>query len=130
MSERSITQSILAVHFSFSVVYSFNDIDDKLIIINSLIATVVLLNSDLTCSWRAFNTDRKSEPAVGFIDGDLIESFLDLSRDTMQEVAHGLQVITSLYTCSESALRPVHVHRGQCMCTEASACAPSQVHMY
>ena len=29
---------------------------------------------------------------TGFIDGDLIESFLDLGRDKMQEVVHGLQV--------------------------------------
>jgi hypothetical protein len=29
---------------------------------------------------------------TGFIDGDLIESFLDLSRDKMLEVIQGLQV--------------------------------------
>ena len=33
------------------------------------------------------------EPCEGFIDGDLIESFLDLSNDKMKEVATGLQVI-------------------------------------
>ncbi|XP_033123862.1 DNA damage-binding protein 1-like [Anneissia japonica] len=42
--------------------------------------------------WRAFNTDRKTEPANGFIDGDLIESFLDLSPDKMEEVVKGLQI--------------------------------------
>ncbi|XP_052213076.1 DNA damage-binding protein 1-like isoform X2 [Dreissena polymorpha] len=42
--------------------------------------------------WRTFSTDRKSEVCLGFIDGDLIESFLDLSRDKMQEVAQGLQI--------------------------------------
>ncbi len=28
----------------------------------------------------------------GFIDGDLIESFLDLGRDKMSEVVQGLQI--------------------------------------
>lgn len=42
--------------------------------------------------WRSFSTERKTEPAVGFIDGDLIESFLDLSRDKMQEVVQGIQM--------------------------------------
>uniref|UniRef100_A0A1E1XLY5 DNA damage-binding protein 1 n=1 Tax=Amblyomma sculptum TaxID=1581419 RepID=A0A1E1XLY5_AMBSC len=42
--------------------------------------------------WRSFSTERKTEQAVGFIDGDLIESFLDLSRDKMQEVVQGIQV--------------------------------------
>jgi DNA damage-binding protein 1 len=42
--------------------------------------------------WRSFHTEQKLEPGVGFIDGDLIESFLDLSRDKMQEVVHGLQI--------------------------------------
>lgn len=43
--------------------------------------------------WRAFHTDMKMEQSEGFIDGDLIESFLDLSHDKMKEVAEGLQVI-------------------------------------
>lgn len=43
-------------------------------------------------SWRSFKTDQKVEPCEGFIDGDLIESFLDLSRDKMIECAAGLQV--------------------------------------
>lgn len=42
--------------------------------------------------WRSFNTDIKTEPSEGFIDGDLIESFLDLSHDKMKEVCQGLQV--------------------------------------
>ncbi|KAI8494230.1 DNA damage-binding protein 1 [Branchiostoma belcheri] len=35
---------------------------------------------------------KKTEACQGFIDGDLIESFLDLSRDKMQEVVQGLQM--------------------------------------
>ncbi|KAI0234301.1 DNA damage-binding protein 1 [Lamellibrachia satsuma] len=42
--------------------------------------------------WRSFHNERKTEPAAGFIDGDLIESYLDLSRDKMQDVAQGLQI--------------------------------------
>ncbi|KAK1891353.1 DNA damage-binding protein 1 [Dissostichus eleginoides] len=36
--------------------------------------------------------ERKTEQATGFIDGDLIESFLDLGRAKMQEVVSTLQV--------------------------------------
>lgn len=43
-------------------------------------------------TWRSFHTERKTEPATGFIDGDLIESFLDISRPKMQEVVANLQV--------------------------------------
>lgn len=42
--------------------------------------------------WRSFHTDIKTEPCEGFIDGDLIESFLDLSAEKMKEVADGLYV--------------------------------------
>ncbi|CAH3044667.1 unnamed protein product [Porites lobata] len=42
--------------------------------------------------WRAFSNERKTEPSVGFVDGDLIESFLDLPRSKMEEVASGLQI--------------------------------------
>jgi DNA damage-binding protein 1 len=42
--------------------------------------------------WRSFSTERKTEASFGFIDGDLIESFLDLSREKMQEVAAGLTI--------------------------------------
>lgn len=43
-------------------------------------------------AWRSFRTDQKVEPCEGFIDGDLVESFLDLSREKMRECASGLQV--------------------------------------
>lgn len=42
--------------------------------------------------WRSFNTDLKTEACEGFIDGDLIESFLDLNHDKMTEVAAQLVV--------------------------------------
>lgn len=47
---------------------------------------------DISDTWRSFHTERKTEQATGFIDGDLIESFLDLGRAKMQEVVSTLQV--------------------------------------
>lgn len=46
-------------------------------------------------AWRSFRTDQKVEPCEGFIDGDLVESFLDLNREKMRECAAGLQVCRS-----------------------------------
>ena len=51
-------------------------------------------------SWRAFQTERKTQSMQGFIDGDLIENFLDLSRDKMAEVVQGVQVkFFSVFLC-------------------------------
>uniref|UniRef100_A0A673HSU2 DNA damage-binding protein 1 n=1 Tax=Sinocyclocheilus rhinocerous TaxID=307959 RepID=A0A673HSU2_9TELE len=46
----------------------------------------------IDATWRSFHTERKTEQATGFIDGDLIESFLDLGRAKMQEVVSTLQM--------------------------------------
>lgn len=43
-------------------------------------------------AWRSFNTDIKTEPAEGFVDGDLIEAFLDLDRDVQKDTIQGMQV--------------------------------------
>jgi len=43
-------------------------------------------------AWRAFKNDKRVRPSRGFIDGDLVESFLDLSRHKMKEVAEGVGV--------------------------------------
>lgn len=42
--------------------------------------------------WRSFHTEMKTERCEGFIDGDLVESFLDLNREKMHEAALGLQI--------------------------------------
>lgn len=42
--------------------------------------------------WRAFLGEKSSSPAQGFIDGDLVETFLDLSRDKMEQVANQVNV--------------------------------------
>jgi len=36
--------------------------------------------------WRSFHNDRKTQECRGFIDGDLLEVFLDLPREKMEEV--------------------------------------------
>ena len=42
-------------------------------------------------SWRSFYNERKTEPMEGFIDGDLVETFLDLDRPIMEEIVSGMQ---------------------------------------
>ena len=37
--------------------------------------------------WRAFRSDARTEAAVNFIDGDLIEAFLDLRPAVQADVA-------------------------------------------
>ena len=55
--------------------------------------TVVCGVESLTCcSWRSFANEHRSKPAAGFIDGDLLEQFLDLPRDKMEAVAAGVEV--------------------------------------
>jgi DNA damage-binding protein 1 len=41
-------------------------------------------------AWRAFSNDRKTVECTGFVDGDLIESFLSLSPAEMAQVCEGL----------------------------------------
>ncbi|KAG1672861.1 DNA damage-binding protein 1 [Nymphon striatum] len=45
-----------------------------------------------SCQDSAFSNDRKTEHSIGFIDGDLIESFLDLNREKMDEVAKDIKM--------------------------------------
>lgn len=42
--------------------------------------------------WRSYHTEIRTEPAEAFVDGDLIESFLDLSKTDMTAVVNGLKV--------------------------------------
>ncbi|OMO75054.1 hypothetical protein CCACVL1_16354, partial [Corchorus capsularis] len=42
--------------------------------------------------WRSFNNEKKTVEAKNFLDGDLIESFLDLSRGKMEEISKSLGV--------------------------------------
>lgn len=42
--------------------------------------------------WRSFNNEKKTVEAKNFLDGDLIESFLDLSRGKMEEISKAMSV--------------------------------------
>ncbi|XP_016146949.1 DNA damage-binding protein 1-like, partial [Sinocyclocheilus grahami] len=59
---------------------------------HSLYPSAAVRDSLTSATWRSFHTERKTEQATGFIDGDLIESFLDLGRAKMQEVVSTLQI--------------------------------------
>ncbi|CAI0545441.1 unnamed protein product [Linum tenue] len=42
--------------------------------------------------WRSFNNEKRTADAKNFLDGDLIESFLDLSRVRMDEISKAMSV--------------------------------------
>ena len=42
--------------------------------------------------WRSFSNERRTVPAHGFIDGDLVESFLDLNRAGQEKVSKEVDV--------------------------------------
>lgn len=42
--------------------------------------------------WRSFSNERKTVDAKNFLDGDLIESFLDLNRTRMEEISKAMCV--------------------------------------
>lgn len=47
-------------------------------------------------NYRSYNTDMKLEGCEGFVDGDLVESFLDLRREKMIETIAGLEIVSPL----------------------------------
>ena len=42
--------------------------------------------------WRSFNSEKRQVDARNFLDGDLIESFLDLNRSKMDEISKAMSV--------------------------------------
>ncbi|KAM0950707.1 putative transcription factor WD40-like family [Dioscorea sansibarensis] len=42
--------------------------------------------------WRSFNNEKKTVDARNFLDGDLIESFLDLNRNRMEDISKAMGV--------------------------------------
>ena len=42
--------------------------------------------------WRSFNNEKRTAEAKNFLDGDLIESFLDLNRNKMEDVSRAMGV--------------------------------------
>lgn len=59
--------------------------------------------------WRAFCNDRKyEESSQGFIDGDLIEGFLDLPAQRKQKVAAALQLSVEAITERVEQAQRIH----------------------
>ena len=52
---------------------------------NSVITSIGDLNHN---EYRAFRAERHVRPSRGFIDGDMVETFLDLNRPTMEKVVN------------------------------------------
>lgn len=60
-------------------------------------------------TWRSFTNERKTIESKNFVDGDLIESFLDLSPEKMNEVAKSLEVsVEELTKKIETLQRAIH----------------------
>lgn len=79
----------LVTQIPFTFYEFLRNMEDKL---NTVIKSVGKIEHNF---WRSFNTELKIEQCEGFVDGDLIESFLDLNSEKMAEVATGLMVIRS-----------------------------------
>jgi len=59
--------------------------------------------------WRSFSNERKVAPAKGFIDGNLVESFLELSEDQMLRVAQELDMaLEEVVRKIETLSRAIH----------------------
>jgi DNA damage-binding protein 1 len=60
-------------------------------------------------TWRSFRNERRVSPPRGFIDGDLIESFLDLKHEKMLEVVKALGIsVEELCKRVETLQRALH----------------------
>jgi len=55
-------------------------------LLDRLQQAIAAVKPSRNAEWRAFFSDRKHEPARGFIDGDLVESLLDLSAEAVDRV--------------------------------------------
>jgi len=44
-------------------------------------------------SYRSYGTEHKTKMPEGFIDGDLVERFLDLPQAQMEDVCKGIKVL-------------------------------------
>ena len=53
--------------------------------------------------FRAFSVEDRCHPRHGFVDGDLVESFLDLDLSTMEKVVHQMNKDGSWTTSSSKS---------------------------
>ena len=61
--------------------------------------------------WRSFHTDVKTELCEGFIDGELVESFLDLPLKDMKSVASLVQVCSFSHFFFSFQISAYHHHK-------------------
>ncbi len=60
-------------------------------------------------AWRQFQNDHQSYECKGFVDGDLIEQFLDMKRDSMERVAKDMDTpVEELLRIVEELSRSCH----------------------
>lgn len=62
--------------------------------------------------WRSFTNGRRTSPSSNFIDGDLLESYLDMPRDKQEEV---LRHMTTYPQGDQSLAVEGVVHRVEAM---------------
>ena len=56
--------------------------------------------------WRSFNNEKKTVDAKNFLDGDLIETFLDLSHSRMEKIGKTMNtIVEELYERVEELTR-------------------------
>lgn len=70
----------------------FNFLKQVIAQLNSIIQVVGHITHEW---WRSVVTDRTREQTKGFIDGDLLETFLDLRRQDMESVVKDLKIPVS-----------------------------------
>ncbi len=49
--------------------------------------------------YRSFFQEHRTKPMAGFIDGDLVEKFIDLPRHQMDEIMRNMKVFNYYYCC-------------------------------
>lgn len=76
----------MVTQLSASFFEFLSNLQDRL---NSVIKSVGKIEHSF---WRSFANDRRKVASYNFIDGDLIESFLDLNREEMSRVVKGLKI--------------------------------------
>lgn len=58
--------------------------------------------------WRSFHNDEKKVESQNFVDGDLIESFLELTRDAQEDVARVMNVTVEEIMGRVTEMRRLH----------------------
>lgn len=60
-------------------------------------------------AWRTFENQQQTYDCKNFVDGDLIEQFLDLKRDSMERVANDMgSTVEELLRMVEELSRSCH----------------------